>query len=374
MNKIKFGEIRINDVSRKHVLDCLDSHQVTMGSKVEELENQWSKLFGHKHTVGVSSGTSAVMAMCMSLYDFGAKPNDEIIVPALSFIASANAIRASGFTPVFVDVKKETLNINENLIEEKITPKTRAILGVNLIGKPCNVTKIREICNKHNLFFFLDCCESHGCKVNNKYMEEYADATSYSWFAAHISFSVEFGTVCTNNKELDYIIRSVRSHGRSPDSAYFNHYRFGLNMKPTDLHASIGLGSISEFWDIFNKRYENANKFKQGLSKLREFCWFSEEDEEHVNSPHAFSIVLKEKNEQKFNDLKKCFDNHNIEWKRNFGAMPTQHKCFEYLGHKLGEFPDAEHSGDFGLHFGVHQYLTDNEINYVIETLNDFFN
>jgi perosamine synthetase len=109
MKKIKFGEITITDTAKQHLKECLDANHVTMGPKTKLLEQKWSNLFGHKYTVAVSSGTSACMAANMSLYDFGASPGDEDIVPALSFIATANSIRAANFVPVFVDVKNDLM-------------------------------------------------------------------------------------------------------------------------------------------------------------------------------------------------------------------------------------------------------------------------
>lgn len=362
---IKFGEVKINQKSRDHILHCLDTHNVTMGERTKQLENEWSNLFGHKHTIAVSSGTTACTSLCMSLYELGAKPGDEVIIPALSFIATANAVRAAGLTPVFVDVKRETLNINPDLI--KVTPKTRAIMAVNLMGKPFDVERIKNIADENDLFLFGDCCESHGCRYKNKFMEEYCDATAYSCYAAHILFGCEEGLVCTNDDTIADLIRSIRSHGRKPGTLYFDHGIFGLNFKPSDLHSSIALGNIGEFWDIFNKRYDNVERLKEGLSHLRETCYFSEEDEDYINSPHGFSITLKEKDETKFQELKNKLE--GIEWKRNFGCMATQHRAFSYLGHELGEFPEAEHVGDFGLHIGVHQYLTDKEIQQIIRSL-----
>lgn len=352
-------------------MDCLEKNHVTMGEKVRQLEDGWSSLLGHKHTICTSSGTTAVMSMCMALHELGAQPGDEIIVPALSFIATANAVRAANFVPIFVDVDRRTLNINQDVIEGAITPKTKAILAVNLMGKPAKLKRIREICDKNNLYFLNDCCESHFCQVDHKYAECYADMTAYSLYAAHILFSTEMGFVCTNNEKMDYLIRSIRSHGRNPNSLYFSHEMFSLNLKPTDLHASVGLGNLEEGLDIFQKRYNNVDKLKRGLDHIREFCWFSEEDEDEINSPHAFSMTLKEEN--KVQGLIKVLEENGIEWKRNFGCMATQHRCFAYLNHKLGDFPEAEWVGDNGIHVGVHQYLSNEDVDFMIDVISGYF-
>jgi dTDP-4-amino-4,6-dideoxygalactose transaminase len=369
--KIKFGDITINNTSKAHVLDCLIDNHVTMGGKTALLEKKWTELFGHTHTVAVNSGTSACIAMCLSLYEFGAKPGDEIIVPALSFIATANAVRAAGFTPRFVDIEKETLNINPELIEQVITNKTRAIMFVNLMGKPAKIPEITAIAGKYNLWMLGDCCESHGCMYDNKYMESHCDATAYSCYAAHILFSGELGFVCTNNERIATSVKSTRTHGRHPGSLYFDHVRYGLNLKPTDLHASIGLGNIDYFWDIFNKRYENVKYLSNGLTELRNDFWFSEEDPGYKNSPHAFSLTMKPGSKLNLVELQKTLDDAEIEWKRNFGAMPN-HGAFSYLKHTPDEFPCATYVGNNGLHIGCHQYLEKEHLDYVIDILRKF--
>ena len=138
MNKrIEFGELRIGTEAKMNLLNCVDKDWASAGPKVASFEKKWGKLFNYKHNKAVSSGTDAGINLVASLYDFGAKRGDEVIVPALSFIATANAVLAAGFTPVFVDVDRETLNIDPDKIEAAITSKTRAIKVVHTMGRPC---------------------------------------------------------------------------------------------------------------------------------------------------------------------------------------------------------------------------------------------
>lgn len=373
MNRIKFGEVQLNALSKEHLLDCFDKNQVTMGPKTALLEKKWCDLFQYNHTAAVSSGTSACVAANISLYDFGAKPGDEVIVPALSFIATANAVRAAGLTPVFCDVKDDLL-INEENIESLITEKTVAIMPVALMGKPPKMDKIQEIADKYGLMLIVDNCEGHGCEYNGKHMAHWGDIAVYSCYAAHILFSCEMGFVSTNNRLIDESIRSIRSHGREPDSLYFNHIRYGLNLKPTDIHASVGLGNVGDFWDIFDKRKSNWQFLSENLSCFSDLFWLSDEDEGSVTSPHGFSLTVKPNTKASCEGLRKAFDDAQIDWKRNFGSMPTQHKCFSYLGHKLGDFPKAEYIGDNGIHVGVHHYLTSEDLTRMVDTVRSYVN
>ncbi len=162
--RIEFGDLKIGEVAKKHLAEAVDSNWVSGGPKVKKFEEEWGKLFDYKYNVAMSSGTDADINACFALYDLGAKRGDEIIVPALAFIAPANAVLAAGFKPVFVDIEKHTLNINPEKIEEKITPRTRAIMVVHTMGKPCKMDRIAEIAKKHNLTLIEDACEAHGAK------------------------------------------------------------------------------------------------------------------------------------------------------------------------------------------------------------------
>jgi dTDP-4-amino-4,6-dideoxygalactose transaminase len=373
VNRIEFGEFRTNDVMRQHIQECLDNNWVTMGPKVEQLEKEFAEKFGYKHAVMTSSGTTADMAALMALYEFGANPQDEIIVPALSFIATSNAVRAAGFKPVWVDIRRETLNINEDLIEEKITNKTRAILSVNTMGKPCNMVKLREIADKYNLKLISDSCESHLCTYHGKLMSYYADMCTYSAFTAHILMCSEGGFVGTNNSYIADLIKSIRSHGRPTNSLYFSHERYGLNFKPTDLHASIGLGSLSELGETYQKRDKNLRKIRNECGFLRQVAYLSEEEENTYNCPHGFSVTVKNPNH--FDILKITLDRYDIHWKLNFACVPTQHRAFKLFDYQeVGSYPESEFVGNNGLHIGCHPYLTDEDIKRIIEAFRAFYN
>lgn len=371
--KIEFGELRITDLAKKYVQECLDKNWVSIGDKTRLFEEEWKNLFGYKNTVMVSSGTSADIAACLALYDMGAKPGDFIICPALSFIATANSIRAAGFTPLFVDVKKETLQLDETLLERYINSKGIAgIMVVNLMGKPCRLDTISDMARSKDLPLIVDNCEAYGSTLNDKFSLEYADFETTSHYIAHIICCGEGGTVSTNRDDLADIIRSVRSHGRQPNSLYFDHVRYGLNLKPTDLHASIGLGEISDFWKIFKRRKENLYKFREAVDGLEHIAYFVEEDENAVNAPHGFSMTLKEEyaNTRNFNKLTQFLEERGIHWKKNFGSM-AHHSAFKYLEYSPNTLKNAQYIGDYGLHIGCHYWLSDDDVAYIQESLRE---
>lgn len=161
--KIPFGTIAISEKSKELIQKILDSNRVSAGKYLRDFEKKFARLIGRKEAVAVSSGTDANALALAVLYDFEAKRGDEIIIPALSFVATGNSILQAGFRPVFVDVEKETLNINPGKIEKTITKKTRAIMPVHLMGKPAAMNPILKIAQKHQLFVIEDAAEAYGC-------------------------------------------------------------------------------------------------------------------------------------------------------------------------------------------------------------------
>lgn len=368
-SRVEFGSFKCTDEIKRDVLACLESGWLSMGPITKRFEEGWKSLFRYPYARALSSGTAADTACCMALHELGARPDGEIICPALSFIATGNAIRAAGFEPVFVDVKMD-MNLDESKIEEKITDKTVAIMVVNLMGRPAELDIIKGIADKHRLRLIVDNCEAYGSKFKGEYSLHYADMETSSHFLAHIITTAEGGMVSTNHKAIDELIEAIRSHGRMGGSSDFKHEIFGLNFKPTDLNLSTGLQDLNRFWEIFRKRKENLQKMYQACREYDEAAWFVEEDKDRVNAPHAFSLITKEPGQ--IRRLTDTLDTENIAWKKNFGSMPTRHRAFNYLCYGLGDFPNAEYIGDNGIHIGVHKYLTEEDLGRITKVLTHF--
>jgi dTDP-4-amino-4,6-dideoxygalactose transaminase len=375
MNRIEFGELRIGDTARKHLSEVCDSNWASGGPKVKEFEKRWSNLFRYKHSVAMSSGTDGVINACLALYDlkYAKRGVSEVIVPALSFIATSNAVRAAGLIPRFVDVKKETLNIDEWKIKEAINENTVAIMPVHTMGRMAEMKTICEIAKQDNLIVIEDSCEAHGAIYNNgirsDYVGNWGDMSIYSFYIAHLVCCGEGGMVSTNNPEIADILYSTRSHGRPAHSLYFDHQRMGLNSKMNDLEASIGLEAIDVFWDTFRTRHASMKRMRSAAVGFEGVAWFSEEDYGNINCPHGFSITCKYPG--KIDQVKKVFDKYNIHHKRNFGSIPTQHRAFADMGYKLGDFPNAEWIGDNGIHIGCHQYLTEENVDRICTAIQE---
>ncbi|MAR66577.1 MAG: hypothetical protein CL833_04925 [Crocinitomicaceae bacterium] len=371
MKRIEFGELRIGDKARQNLMHVCDTNWASSGPKVKELEKKWSDLFEYKRSVAMSSGTDGVINACLSLYDLkDAKRNfSEVIVPALSFIATTNGVRAAGLVPKFVDVKKETLNIDESKIEEAINETTVAIMPVHTMGRMAEMDVICDIANRHNLAVIEDSCEAHGAKYKDKLVGHWGDMSIYSFYIAHLVCCGEGGMVSTNDKNIAEILSSTRSHGRPFNSLYFDHQRTGLNSKMNDLEASIGLEAVDVFWDTFWTRHRSMKMMRTECEGYEDVAWFSEEDQGNTNCPHGFSVTCK--NAGDIQKVMRSLDKYDIHHKRNFGCIPTQHKAFEYMGYSLGDFPEAEWVGRNGVHIGCHQYLSDQDLDRICLALKE---
>lgn len=377
---IKFAEVDVTtDNIRNKINNCLIDNWVTNGLVVKEVEKKCQRIFEHKYVSVVNSGTTADLLAALSLYDVvDAVPRQsEIIVPALGFISAINACWMANFNLKFCDIKRETLNIDESKIEKLITPYTKAILAINTMGRPCNMPQIRAICNEHKLVLISDNCEGHLCEYDKKTMGEWADLTTYSAYSAHLFFGAELGLVGTNDKRYYDSVMSNRSHGRPHGSLLFEHESIGWNGKPTDLHASIATNTLDDIHIIFDNRTQNLKYLLDGLSSLRDIFHFSPETNgPYQCSPHAISLTFKVDDELRFQKFCGYLYGQGLEYKLNFKSVPTQQRAYTRLvnnPHKLGDFPEAEFVGRNGLHLACHQFLDQNDLNYMIDSIKGFF-
>lgn len=391
--KIPFGTVLITKESRALVNRALDSGRVSIGRYVREFEKLFAHLTGVKEAVALSSGTDADALALAVLYDFGAKRGDEIVLPALSFVATGNAVLQAGFKPVFVDVQRQTLNIDPAKIEKAITGKTRAILPVHLMGKPAKMEEINKIARKHNLFVIEDAAEAHGAVYKGKNAGALADIAAFSLYIAHIITTIEGGIVVTNRPDFAEVLRSLRCHGRAckcevcilnTNSAYcqkrfkqdrdirFIFERIGYSCKMNELEAAVGIGSLHMYEKIIEKRRQNLLTMIDRFQKFKRYFTTIEQEKDELIGPHAFPMVVKEGAGFSRDQFVSYLEKNNIDTRDLFTSMPTQCPGFRFLKYRLGDFPSAEYIGNNGLHIGVHQDLGDGHIDYFISTVEKF--
>jgi dTDP-4-amino-4,6-dideoxygalactose transaminase len=394
--KIPFGTITITDKAKELILEALETKRISSGRLVREFEKKFAKLYNVREAVAVSSGTDADALALAVLYDYGAKRGDEVIIPALSFVATGNAVLHAGFTPVFVDIDRKTLNINSDLIEQAITEKTRAIMPVHLMGKPADMDSINEVASRHNLFVIEDAAEAYGAEYKGKMVGSLGHMAAFSLYVAHIITTGEGGIVLTNDEDKAAILRSLRSHGRAckcetcisnTTSGYcakrfdnpaktdirFVFERHGFSSKMNELEAAIGLGSLDYYDEIVQKRRKNLYAMTGVLEKYSDYMYTIHEEEYEKIGPHAFPIILKKSAPFTRDEFVIHLEKNGIDSRNLFQSMPTQCAGFKFLGYKLGEFPESEYIADYGLHIGVHQDINNDQIEYLDRVIGALF-
>jgi dTDP-4-amino-4,6-dideoxygalactose transaminase len=383
----------ITDKAKQLINEALATGRLSSGKYVREFEQKYAELIGTKEAVAVGTGTDADALALAVLYDFGAKRGDEIIIPALSFVATGNAVLQAGFTPVFVDVEMDSLNIDPGGIEGVITDKTRAIMPVHLMGKPAKMDEIMAIAKKYKLFVIEDAAEAHGSVYKGRNIGTIGDMAAYSLYVAHMISTIEGGIVTTNNPEYANVIRSLRSHGRacSCKSCVINtkdakcakrfingmdirfvFERVGFSSKMNELEAAIGLGNIEAWPKYLARRRENLLYILSRFDKYLPFLHTIHEEAHEVIGPHAFPIIVDKNAGFTRDELVDDLNKNGIDTRNMFLSMPTQCRGFEYLGHKLGDFPVSEFIGTNGLHIGIHQDLGQEECQYFLDVLDRF--
>ncbi|MCK5580176.1 MAG: DegT/DnrJ/EryC1/StrS family aminotransferase [Candidatus Omnitrophica bacterium] len=367
--KVPFGTVSITDEARKLIDTALETGFVTRGKYVDEFERRFARFFGVKDAVAVSSGTDADALAMAVLYDYGAQRGDEIIVPALSFVATGNSVFQAGFKPVFVDVKRETLNIDVDKIEAVITDKTRAIMPVHLMGKPADMDPILAIAKKHNLRVIEDAAEAHGAEYKGRKIGTIGDMAAFSLYAAHIVTTIEGGITITNNQDMADALRSLRNHGIV---GKFEFNRIGFSAKMNEIEAAVGIGNINIFHDILNKRRENLLYLIEKFKKFDEFFITIKEEEGEKIGPHAYSIIVREGLGFTKDEFVSYLDQEGVDSRNLFYSMPTQCPSYAFLGHQLGDFPEAEYCSDNGTHIGIHQDLGRENMDYVADVTEKF--
>lgn len=269
MKKIDVGTLNITKKHISKVVSALKSNRLSYGPMTDEFEKKFAKMHGNKYGVFTNSGTSALQATIHAMKIlYGWKDGDEIIMPATTFVATYNVILQNRMKPVLVDIAYD-LNIDPKQIEEKITKKTRAILPVHLLGKPCDMDSILRIAKKHNLKVIEDSCETMGVQGVGR-----GDVACFSFYIAHLLITGVGGMAITKDKELATLIRSLIFHGRDDkylkidDDDKYNeeviHSRFifnypGYSYRGTEVEAALGLVELESLKDNIKKRQENAH-------------------------------------------------------------------------------------------------------------------
>ncbi len=262
MTFIPISQPTITKKEIAYVTDAVSSGWVSsLGQYIDSFEEQFAAYCGTQYAVSTSNGTTGLHLALMAL---GITPGDEVIIPDLTFVATANAVKYIGAEVVIVDIDEDTLCISPQAIEKAITAKTKAIIPVHLYGHPANMGEINEIAKKHNLLVVEDAAEAHGAECNGQKVGSLSHAGVFSFYGNKIITSGEGGMITTNDEALYHRMRFLRDHAMSKEKKYW-HTEIGFNYRMTNLQAALGLAQLERIDEILDKKKEIYGWYQQGL-------------------------------------------------------------------------------------------------------------
>ncbi len=336
----------------KYINECIDSKWVSSAGKfVEQFEKEFANYIGTKYASTTSNGTTALHLAVEAL---SIPKGSEIIVPDLTFAATANAVIHAGSKPVLADVDSETLNISPDSIREKITKKTKAIIPVHLYGRPAEMKEIIEIAKEKDIFVIEDAAESHGAEIGGKKAGSFGDAAIFSFYGNKIITTGEGGMVVSDNEEIMEKVNILKNHGMRKEKRYW-HEIVGYNYRMTNLQAALGVAQLEKI----EKKIESKRKIAQKYnSLLSDSFTLSSEEKNTRNVYWLYWIMIANPD-----SLSKKLENKGIESRRFFyplSSMPP----FE-----TKSLPNAELAFNTGLCLPSYPGLSNEEIEHICAVL-----
>ena len=357
---ISIASPMIDETSIAAVVDVLKSGKLVQGDRVEQFERNFASYIGTKYAVAVNSGTAALHTALLAL-DIGS--GDEVITTPFSFIASANSILFCGAKPVFVDIDGRTFNINARLIEEKITPRTKAILIVHLYGQPCDMKEIIQLCNKHNLKLVEDTCQAHGAEYDGTRVGSFGTGC-FSFYATKNMSTAEGGMITTSDPEVAHRARMIRSHGQK--ERYYHEF-LGYNYRMNEVSAVLGISALGRLDEYNAIRSQNASILSSRLGEIKGITVpFVMADIKHVF--HQFTIRVTREFGITRNELQQKLMEKSIGSAIHYPIPIHKQKVYQELGYS-DHLPVSEKAAEEVLSLPVHQSVTKEDLDYIASAI-----
>lgn len=388
------GSLVLTPKEKQYVNEVLDSNRLSYGPFSQKFESRFASTHNSKYGILSNSGTSSLHVALAALKEkFKWQDGDEVIVPAITFIATSNVVLMLNLKPVFVDVDKYTYNIDPGLIEERITPRTRAIIPVHMFGLPADMEAIMTIASKHSLRVLEDSCETMFVGINGKPVGSFGDIGCFSTYVAHFLVTGVGGLAITSDDELAIMMRSLCNHGR--DGIYlsidddegkhgeeldliikrrFNFVRLGYSYRVTEMESALGVAQLEMKDDILASRQRNAKVLIESLKPLEDkgLIQLPSAPEYAEHSFMLFPVVVTDKNTSR-DDLTLFLEEHMIETRPMMPLInqPFYKKMFGDIEH---QYPVASWINQSGFYIGCHQGFGDAELEYIASCFSNFFN
>jgi len=348
----------------------IESGRFTMGENVQRFEEAFAAKFGVKHALMVSSGSTANLVGVGALFYAKDRPlqrGDEVIVPAISWATTYYPLQQYGLRLKFVDIEIDTLNMDVSRLEQALTPRTRMVVAVSILGNPCALDRLRAFCDRHGLILFEDNCESMGSSLNGKLAGTFGDVGTFSTFFSHHISTMEGGVLVTNDAELAHVARSMRAHGwtrdlpadttiyEKRDEDFFEAYRFilpGYNARPLEIAGAIGVEQLKKLDAMVEARRRNAALFQKLFAADERFII---QRENGRSSWFCFTIILNPDLRIDRAKVMAALKQADIGYRIITGGNFLRHDVIRYFDYeRVGEIKNADIAHDRGFFVGNH--------------------
>ena len=363
IRKIPLSSPFIEKDDIKAVTSVLKTRWLSLGPKLREFEELFAKFIGTRYAVAVNSGTSA-LHLCVKALGIG--KGDEVIVAPFSFVASANCALFEGAKPVFVDIESKTFNIDPEKIEEKITKKTKAIVVVDVFGRPAHKEAIKKIAKKHKLKIIEDSAEALGAEYKGRKVGTFGDCGIFAFYPNKQMTTGEGGIIVTNDKKIYELCLSYRNQGRNIKSRWLDHERVGYNYRISDIQCALGVSQLKKIKRILKKRENVAKEYTKRLKKVKGIRTPFSSTKDLKVSWFVYVIQVPERDEFLIKLKKK-----GVQCSNYFPPIHlTKHYKKEH-GHKKGDFPVCEKISKTTLALPFYTHMNKKDMAYVCEQVND---
>jgi dTDP-4-amino-4,6-dideoxygalactose transaminase len=384
------GELVLGPRERDYLQQVIESNRLSYGPFTRRFESRFAGLHGAAHACFCNSGTSALQLALAALREHrGWSDGDEVIVPAVTFVATVNVVLQTGLRPVLVDVRPDTWTMDPALAAAAVTPRTRAILPVHLLGLPADMDPLLDLARAHDLAVIEDSCETMFARYRGQPVGSMGDIGCFSTYVAHFLVTGVGGLATTSDPRLAVLLRSLMNHGR--DGIYlsidddddtagpgfreivdrrFRFERVGFSYRCTELEAAIGLAQLEDHEAIARARRENAAYFSRRLAGLEDVLQLPARPDDR---DHAFMVYGMVSRQASMRPLVYHLEENGIETR---DMLPLIHQPVyrQLLGPDVGRrFPVADHLYDRAFYIGCHQYLTGEDRAHVVRTIRRFF-
>ena len=365
--KIQFVDLKAQYYSVKEEIletinNVIENSAFIGGNVVKKFESEFAEFCNAKYCIGVGNGTDALF---IALKMLGIGPDDEVITSANSFIATSEAISHTGAKVVFCDVSEITRNIDTDLIKDKITSKTKAIVPVHIYGQPADMDRIVETANKNDLFIVEDCAQAHGAKYKGKRVGTFGDIGCFSFYPGkNLGAYGDGGAIITDNKELEEKIRMYANHGSSKK---YNHEFEGVNSRLDGLQAAILSVKLKYLEEWNSKRNANARIYNKKLIGIKDITTPAISDDRD----HVFHLYVIRSNKR--DNLKEFLIDNDISCGVHYPIALPNLIAYSYLKHKPEDFPVSSKLQGEILSLPMFPELTVEQIEYVVNTIEKFF-